>query len=87
MDRPIFVTYGDGMDGLTDPFMDTGKMAEFIYLLFSSEDSMDISGMYCSCESDSSLLHISCDSDESFEEFCEEGECFSQLQILYEVFA
>ena len=30
MDGPILGTYGNGMDGLTDPFMDLGDMAEFI---------------------------------------------------------
>ena len=50
MDGPIFGTYGDGMGGLTDPFMDLGNMdpgymAAFICLLFSSEELMDNSIM------------------------------------------
>ena len=86
MDGPIFGTYCDGMDGLTDQLMDLGNMdpgdmAVFICLLFSSEESMDDSGMSCSCESDSALLYLSCNSDESFEEVCEDGECFSDYKF------
>ena len=86
MDGPIFGTYCDGMDGLTDQLMDLGNMdpgdmAVFICLLFSSEESMDDSGMSCSCESDSALLHLLCDKDESFEEVCEEDECFPNFKL------
>ena len=87
MDEPFFGTDGDGMDGSTDPFegffddMDMSDMAAFMCLLFDSEELMEDSGMSCSCESKSALLHLSCESDESFEEVCEEGECFSDYNF------